>query len=220
MREDRVDQCRRTHPSGLKRSHEGGLCLRRVATPRTWEARHASAGCEFKPRPQVSIPPQTVYCACQCAVRQESWRRCVGARTPSLQRRVEGRRCLFSGANASEATVRHLQDEGASAIDHVVFSTHGYLDQKNPDLSGIVLSQTNLGQSKDGYLRASELSAFNFSERSGFHLYVRDRCGQMGVGRWLAVCALCRRKCEYHLDLMASPRLVARRNLSSISFAK
>lgn len=156
--------------------------------------------------PQVSIPPQTVYCACQCAARQESWCRCVGARTalaaasglyprsprgigalqaasdgpaerliwpnlPGAGKELSGLATLFelkvgdslfSGANVSEATVRHLQDEGGSAIDYAVFSTHGYLDQKNPDLSGIVLSQTNVRQSEDGYLRASELSAFNF----------------------------------------------------------
>lgn len=89
---------------------------------------------------------------------------------------------LFSGANASEATVKRLQDEGGlQRYRYVVFSTHGYLDQKNPDLSGIVLSQTNLGQSEDGYLRASELSAFDFRS----DLVFISAC-ETGVGKWVA----------------------------------
>ncbi|MDA9436984.1 hypothetical protein XH88_35410 [Bradyrhizobium sp. CCBAU 51627] len=62
----------------------------------------------------------------------------------------------------------------------MVFSTHGYLDQKNPDLSGIVLSRTNLGQSEDGYLGASDLSAFNFRS----DLVFISAC-QTGVGKWV-----------------------------------
>ncbi|SCB55508.1 CHAT domain-containing protein [Bradyrhizobium shewense] len=64
---------------------------------------------------------------------------------------------------------------------YVVFSRHGYLDQKNPELSGIVLSKTNLGQSEDGYLRASELSAFDFRS----DLVFISAC-ETGVGKWVS----------------------------------
>jgi CHAT domain-containing protein/tetratricopeptide (TPR) repeat protein len=89
---------------------------------------------------------------------------------------------LFSGSAASETTVRRLQDEGRlQRFRYVVFSTHGYLDQRNPELSGIVLSQTNLGENEDGYLRASELSAFDFRT----DLVFISAC-ETGVGKWVS----------------------------------
>ncbi|MBR1225219.1 tetratricopeptide repeat protein [Bradyrhizobium sp. AUGA SZCCT0176] len=89
---------------------------------------------------------------------------------------------LFSGAEASEATVRRLQgDGGLQRYRYVLFSTHGYLDQQNPDLSGIVLSQANLDDKEDGYLRASELSAFDFRS----DLVFISAC-ETGVGKWVS----------------------------------
>ncbi|MCP2223562.1 MULTISPECIES: CHAT domain-containing protein [Bradyrhizobium] len=91
-------------------------------------------------------------------------------------------RDMFSGADASEATVRRLQNEGGlQKYRYVVFSTHGYLDKQNPELSGIVLSQTNLGTNEDGYLRASELSAFDFRS----DLVFISAC-ETGVGKWVS----------------------------------
>jgi CHAT domain-containing protein/tetratricopeptide (TPR) repeat protein len=89
---------------------------------------------------------------------------------------------LFSGSDASKTTVRRLQDGNRlQRYRYVVFSTHGYLDQQNPDLSGIVLSQTNLGENEDGYLRASELSAFDFRT----DLVFLSAC-ETGVGKWVS----------------------------------
>jgi CHAT domain-containing protein/tetratricopeptide (TPR) repeat protein len=89
---------------------------------------------------------------------------------------------LFSGSDASEATIRRLQNDGGlQRYRYVVFSTHGYLDQQNPELSGIVLSQTGLGANEDGYLRASELSAFDFRS----DLVFISAC-ETGVGKWVS----------------------------------
>ncbi|MES0030404.1 tetratricopeptide repeat protein [Mesorhizobium sp. M0040] len=89
---------------------------------------------------------------------------------------------LFSGNDASESNVRRLQHGGAlQRYRYVIFSTHGYLDQRNPELSGIVLSQTNLTEGDDGYLRASELSAFDFRS----DLVLISGC-ETGVGKWVS----------------------------------
>ncbi|SIT56158.1 exported hypothetical protein [Mesorhizobium prunaredense] len=89
---------------------------------------------------------------------------------------------LFSGNDASESNVRRLQHEGAlQRYRYLIFSTHGYLDQRNPELSGIVLSQTNLTEGDDGYLRASELSAYDFRS----DLVVISGC-ETGVGKWVS----------------------------------
>jgi CHAT domain-containing protein len=70
---------------------------------------------------------------------------------------------LFRKSEASQANVSALQAKGELArFRYVVFSTHGYLDRQNPDLSGVVLSQVGLRNDEDGYLRASDLAAFNF----------------------------------------------------------
>jgi tetratricopeptide (TPR) repeat protein len=61
---------------------------------------------------------------------------------------------LFAGPAASEATLRRLQEGGdLGRYRYVVFSTHGYLDRQNPELSGIVLSQLDVSDAEDGYLR-------------------------------------------------------------------
>ncbi|MDK1376429.1 MULTISPECIES: tetratricopeptide repeat protein [unclassified Sinorhizobium] len=89
---------------------------------------------------------------------------------------------LFSGQGASETNIRRLQGEGAlQRFRYVIFSTHGYLDQRNPELSGIVLSQANLADGQDGYLRASELAAFDFRS----DLVFISGC-ETGVGKWVS----------------------------------
>jgi CHAT domain-containing protein len=70
---------------------------------------------------------------------------------------------LFRKSEASRVNVLALQTRGELArFKYVVFSTHGYLDRRNSDLSGIVLSQVGLKDEDDGYLRASDLAAFSF----------------------------------------------------------
>ncbi len=70
---------------------------------------------------------------------------------------------LFQKREASRANVSALQTTSALArFKYVVFSTHGYLDRQNSDLSGIVLAQAVLKDDDDGYLRASDLAAYSF----------------------------------------------------------
>jgi len=89
---------------------------------------------------------------------------------------------LYSGLDASEANVRRLQGDGAlQRYRYVVFSTHGYLDPRNPELSGIVLSQKNLPDGQDGYLRASEFAAFDFRSDVVFI----SGC-ETGLGKWVS----------------------------------
>jgi CHAT domain-containing protein len=89
---------------------------------------------------------------------------------------------LFSGAAASEANVMQLQRSGdLGRYRYVVFSTHGYLDRQNPELSGIVLSQSNLGPDEDGYLRTPELASLDFRS----DLVLISACDS-GVGKWVS----------------------------------
>jgi CHAT domain-containing protein len=93
----------------------------------------------------------------------------------------EGRN-LFRRSEASQVNVSALQTKGEFArFKYVVFSTHGYLDRQNPDLSGVVLSQVGLRNDEDGYLRASDLAAFNFRS----DLVFISAC-ETGVGTWLS----------------------------------
>lgn len=59
------------------------------------------------------------------------------------------------------------------------FATHGIIDEKNPDLSSIVLSQHS-DQTEDGYLRAEEI----FRLKTGASLVVLSAC-QTGLGRMI-----------------------------------
>lgn len=89
---------------------------------------------------------------------------------------------LFTEHNASVANVLQLQKQNQlGRYKYVVFSTHGYLDSKHPDLSGIVLSQIDLRPEEDGYLRAPQLASLDF--RSDFVFL--SACDS-GVGRWVS----------------------------------
>jgi CHAT domain-containing protein/tetratricopeptide (TPR) repeat protein len=87
---------------------------------------------------------------------------------------------LFSGVAASESTVRRLQASGElGGFRHVLFATHGYLDPQNPELSAIVLSQSQLRPDEDGYLRGPELASFDFRS----DLVFVSAC-ETGLGKW------------------------------------
>jgi CHAT domain-containing protein len=89
---------------------------------------------------------------------------------------------LFQGPAASEHTVRQLRaSHQLERFRFVVFSTHGYLDQQNPDLSGIVLSQVQLEDMSDGFLRAAELASYEFRS----DLIVISAC-ETGLGTWVS----------------------------------
>ena len=96
---------------------------------------------------------------------------------------------------------------GCAAIDTWYSPRTDTSDQQNPELSGIVLSQANLGENEDGYLRASELSAFDFRTDLVFISACR-RVWASGCGakRWVCPRALRRRKREHHSDPMAGAR--------------
>jgi CHAT domain-containing protein/tetratricopeptide (TPR) repeat protein len=89
---------------------------------------------------------------------------------------------LFSGPAASETTLRRLQDTGdLGRYRYVVFSTHGYLDRQNPELSGIVLSQLDVNDGEDGYLRTPEIASLDFRS----DLVFISAC-ETGVGKWVS----------------------------------
>lgn len=89
---------------------------------------------------------------------------------------------LLRRQEASRSAVASLQEKGNLArFKYVVFSTHGFLDLKNSDLSGIVLSQVGLNAGDDGYLRASDLTAFNFKS----DLVYVSAC-ETGIGQFVS----------------------------------
>jgi CHAT domain-containing protein/tetratricopeptide (TPR) repeat protein len=89
---------------------------------------------------------------------------------------------LFQGPAASVRTVAQLrQGRELERFRFVVFATHGYLDRQNPDLSGIVLSQVQLDEMNDGYLRAAELASYEFRS----DLIVISAC-ETGLGTWVS----------------------------------
>jgi CHAT domain-containing protein len=65
------------------------------------------------------------------------------------------RKEIFSGFNASRATVMKLQDEGYRIVH---FATHGDLNTEHPELSSIVLSLLDSrGEPQDGFLRLHDI---------------------------------------------------------------
>jgi CHAT domain-containing protein len=65
------------------------------------------------------------------------------------------RKDIFSGFNASRATVMKLQDQGYRIVH---FATHGDLNTEYPELSSIVLSLVDSrGEPQDGFLRLHDI---------------------------------------------------------------
>lgn len=68
---------------------------------------------------------------------------------------------LLSGARASEASLKQLGAKLAQ-FGRVHFATHAFAIPAYPELSALVLAQTNTGK-EDGFLRVGELAGLGFS---------------------------------------------------------
>jgi CHAT domain-containing protein len=79
-----------------------------------------------------------------------------------------------------EATEENAKKEKMlSEYRHLHFATHGVMDEKNPEKSGLVLSQENLS-TEDGILRADEISGLELNA----NLVVLSAC-QTGIGKMI-----------------------------------
>ena len=79
-----------------------------------------------------------------------------------------------------EATEEHAKEEKMlSEYRHIHFATHGVMDEKNPEKSGLVLSRENLS-TEDGVLRADEISGLELNA----DLVVLSAC-QTGIGKMI-----------------------------------
>ncbi len=79
-----------------------------------------------------------------------------------------------------EATEENAKKENMlSNYRHLHFATHGVMDEKNPERSGLVLSQVNLS-TEDGILRADEISGLELNAA----LVVLSAC-QTGMGKMI-----------------------------------
>ncbi len=79
-----------------------------------------------------------------------------------------------------EATEEQAKEEKMlSEYKHIHFATHGVMDEKNPEKSGLVLSQENLS-TEDGVLRADEISGLELNA----DLVVLSAC-QTGIGKMI-----------------------------------
>ncbi|MDC0057960.1 CHAT domain-containing protein [Pelagibacteraceae bacterium] len=84
---------------------------------------------------------------------------------------------IISGKNVSEKTIKHLSESGdLSKFNIIHFATHGFLHSDIPELSALVLSQTQQSN-EDNYLNIKEISNLNINA----DLVVLSACNT-GVG--------------------------------------
>ncbi len=92
---------------------------------------------------------------------------------------------VLTGESASEQTIREMSDDGRLAqYRRLHFATHGVAVREAPDLSALVLSQTNASDSlaaEDGYLTMEEIAGLNLQAE----VAVLSAC-QTGLGRIVA----------------------------------
>ena len=86
---------------------------------------------------------------------------------------------LLLGEQASESELRRLDQTGElSRYRYLLFATHGYVDHDSPQLSAIVLSQSNLPPGSDGRVTAAEWLGYRLRS----DLVVLSGC-ETGLGR-------------------------------------
>lgn len=89
----------------------------------------------------------------------------------------EGSTKTFIREEATEENAK--KEKMLSKYRHLHFATHGVMDEKNPEKSGLVLSQKN-SSTKDGILRADEISDLELNA----DLVVLSAC-QTGIGKMI-----------------------------------
>jgi len=108
---------------------------------------------------------------------------------PESRAEVEGVGALFGdkdklillGSSASEERLRNLNSTGElKRYRYLLFSTHGYLSDRDPQLSAVVLTPTGTTDDSDGYLTAVELAEYRLNAR----LLVLSAC-DTGAGRFV-----------------------------------
>lgn len=86
---------------------------------------------------------------------------------------------IFSGSDASEATLKRLNGTGQlGRVRYVVLSAHGVLFDATPALSAVVLSQDNVDILNDGFITAAEWPQYDLRS----DLIVLSAC-ETGVGK-------------------------------------
>ncbi|MBR4631150.1 MAG: CHAT domain-containing protein [Treponema sp.] len=101
-------------------------------------------------------------------VEQISWQNIpgTGAEIEGIRKHVfgSGMKTLL-GENANEKTVKELSKSGELASFPILhFACHGYFDESEPSLSGLVFSEAGSivkSENEDGYLRISEAATLN-----------------------------------------------------------
>ena len=90
-------------------------------------------------------------------------------------------RTVFSGVNATEATLRQLDRGGVLAnYETIYFSTHATIDMATPERNAIILMGDGRDADNDGFVRAAEIMALH----ARADLVVVSAC-ESGVGTWL-----------------------------------
>jgi CHAT domain-containing protein len=97
----------------------------------------------------------------------------------TIARRMGGESFYLAEERASEENLNRLADSGDLAKYRIVhFSAHGFLNEGEPALSAIVLSQLNRAPGTDGYVTVAEIAGFELRA----DLVVISTCDS-GVGK-------------------------------------